>query len=324
MSWWHINYRGGIHLPNISLWLDVRQRRDWAFVSHAHSDHVAAHRHAMLSEATLRFMEQRKCRPAKATVLPFRETHRHEGIDFTLFPSGHMVGSAQLLAESQGQRLLYSGDFKLHQNDAAAAIEIPTADVLIMETTFGHQRYKFPPHKQVVAAMSAWCDECLANNITPVLLGYSLGKGQEILAALAAQPYEFFLHPAIYEMTVIAEEMGAVFPRYQRWEAGMGAGGVVLCPPHLIRKLRGDMPPFRSAIVSGWALDPSARYRFGTDKAFCLSDHADYEELLDYVAQVNPQFIYTVHGQASNFANELRRRGYQASALDEDDQLALF
>lgn len=324
MSWWHINYHGGINLPNIGLWLDVRQRRDWAFVSHAHSDHVAAHGHAMLSEATMRFMQQRKCRPKTATILPFFDKYRHAGIDFTLYPSGHMLGSAQLLAESDGHRLLYSGDFKLQQNESAAAIKVPNADVLIMETTFGDQRYIFPPREQVVSAMCDWCDNCLADDIIPVLLGYSLGKGQEILAALSSRQYNFMLHPAIYEMTVIAEEMGVVFPRYQRWEAGMGTGGVLICPPHLLGKIRAQLPRFRSAIVSGWAFQPSARYRFGADTAFCLSDHADYYELLEYVSRVNPQFVYTVHGFASNFANELRRRGYQASALDEDDQLALF
>jgi Cft2 family RNA processing exonuclease len=84
------------------------------------------------------------------------------------------------------------------------------------------------------------------------------------------------------------------------------------------------LPPCRTAIVSGWALDPSARFRYGADASFCLSDHADYQDLLAYVAQVQPECVYTVHGYATEFAAELRRLGYRAHALDEPDQLELF
>ena len=324
MNWLQIHYPGAIHLNSIDLWLDARSRRDWAFISHAHSDHIAAHQEAILSEGTYRFLLQRKNKPRIATCLPFREPRTMRGVEFTIYPAGHISGSAQLLIEVEGQRLLYSGDFKLESNDAAESIEIPRADVLIMETTFGHPRYVFPSRTQVVAEMITWCDACLAEGFTPMLLGYSLGKGQEILAALAGQNYQFQLQKSLYEMTCIAEELGMVFPHYGCWEPGMGEGCVVICPPHLCKSLRAQLPRSRTAIVSGWASHPSSRYRFGTDAAFCLSDHADYEDLLEYVRRVNPQFVYTVHGQASPFANELRRRGYQASALDQDDQLALF
>lgn len=324
MFWTPVRYQGAAHLTTIDLWLDPRARREWAFISHAHSDHIARHDTVIVSSPTYHFIRQRKVCPLQADVLPFGEQRRIRGVDFTLFPAGHILGSAQLLAEINGQRLLFSGDFKLRPNKAAETIEVPHADVLIMETTFGHPRYSFPPSDGVVEAMAAWCDACLAEGVTPVLLGYSLGKGQEILAVLAERGYRFLLHNTLYETTRLAEDLGVAFPPFERWSPGMGAGAVVVCPPHLRKWLTPKLPPCRTAIVSGWAFDPAAKYRYGTDTAFCLSDHADYADLLTYVERVQPTQVYTVHGYASEFAGELRRRGYAASALDEPDQLELF
>jgi len=325
MFWTQVRYRKAVYLSTIDLWLDPRARQEWAFVSHAHSDHIAAHEEAILTAATARFMELRKVTPREVTVLPYGEPYALRGVEFTLWPSGHMLGGAQLTVAVDGRRLLYSGDFKLKPNLAADPIVIPHADVLIMETTFGHHRYAFPPEEGVIAQMAAWCDGCLHDGAMPVLLGYSLGKAQEILAALAGRGYRFLLHDSVYQATRIAESLGVTFPSYERWTPGTGAGCVLICPPHLRRWTVDKIPgPSRTAIVSGWAFDPSTRYRYGTDAAFCLSDHADYQDLLAYVEQVQPERIFTVHGFASEFATELRRRGYDANALDEPDQLALF
>ena len=324
MFWTQIRYQGGVVLSTINLWLEPARAAEWAFISHAHSDHIASHEEVVLSEGTLAFLRHRHRSPRKALTLPFGETRLIRGVDITLFPAGHILGSAQLLASVQGERVLYSGDFKLGANSAAEEIVIPRAEVLVMETTYGHRRYAFPAAREVVAEMAAWCDACLRDGLTPVLLGYSLGKGQEILTALAAFGYRFLLHDALYQTTRIAEDLGVAFPPFERWSPGLGEGCVVLCPPHLRKWLTAKLPPHRTAIVSGWAFDAGARFRFGTDNAFCLSDHADYQDLLSYVAQVSPQQVFTVHGFAAEFAAELRRAGYDAHALDQPDQLELF
>jgi Cft2 family RNA processing exonuclease len=323
--WTTIRYcHDAVHLTTIDLWLDSQRARDWGFISHAHSDHIAAHKEAILSSPTARFLRVRRAAPLDATILPFGEARMLHGLSTTLYPSGHILGSAQLLLEHQGERLLYSGDFKLTTGMAAEPIAIPTADVLIMETTFGHPRYAFPEPAGVVADMIRWCRECLAKGVTPVLLGYSLGKGQEVLAALAGQDFDILLHPALYEMTRIAEECGVRFPPFRCWERGQGAGCVVLAAPHLSGWIRQHLPPSKFGVVTGWVTDPQAIYRYNANIGFPLSDHADYADLLAYVERVHPRQIYTVHGYAAEFAGELRRRGYAATALSEEDQLELF
>ncbi len=325
MCWTPVRYHRAVHLTTIDLWLDPRERREWAVVSHAHRDHIAAHEEAILTEATRRFMALRHVLPRAVHVLPYGEPRVLRGVEFTLWPSGHLLGGAQVTVAVNGQRVLYSGDFKLKPNAAADAIVVPRAETLIMETTFGTPRYAFPPAAEVIAAMRAWCAACLQDGVLPVLLGYAVGKGQEILAALAGTGWRLLLHDAVYAASRLAEELGVAFPPFSRWTPGTGADAVLICPPHLRKWLPGKLSvPYRTAIVSGWALDPSTRYRFGADAAFCLSDHADYADLLAYVEQVHPQRVFTVHGFASEFANALRRRGYDATALDAPDQLALF
>ncbi len=309
MFWTNISYRGGVLLSTIDLWLDPHGRREWAFISHAHSDHIAAHDEVVLSDGTYHFLRHRKLTPRKALILPFGETRSIRGVELTLYPAGHILGSAQLLAAIDGQRVLYSGDFKLGANKAAEEIAVPHAEVLVMETTYGHRRYAFPAAHAVVAEMVAWCDGCLTDGFTPMLLGYALGKGQEILLALAEHGYTFLLHDTLYQTTRIAENLGVVFPPFARWTPGLGEGAVVLCPPHLRKWLSAKLPPHRTAIVSGWACDAGTRYRYGADAAFCLSDHADYDELMQYVALVQPERIFTVHGFAADFAADLRRAG---------------
>jgi Cft2 family RNA processing exonuclease len=142
--------RGSIRLPQIDWWLDAHFPAPRSFVSHAHFDHLAAHRTVLLSETTARLMRARM--PGKRTeiALPFGTPWTDGEATFTLVPAGHILGSAQALVESAQGRLLYTGDFKLRQGLSAEPCETPRADVLIMETTYGRPQYRFPPSAQVL------------------------------------------------------------------------------------------------------------------------------------------------------------------------------
>src|SRR4029077_5168420 len=111
--------------------------KDFAFVSHAHSDHIARHHEIIVSERTARFMRARLPGKRREHVLPFGETHCLHGMDITLLPAGHVFGSAQLLLSSGNETLLYTGDFKLRPGKSAEPLQWRQADTLIMETTFG-------------------------------------------------------------------------------------------------------------------------------------------------------------------------------------------
>ena len=318
-----------LHLPELGLWLDPQEPRTGkVFVSHAHSDHIALHREVILSAPTARLMRERLGDGGREHVLEFgqpQEFHEHgTAFELTLLPAGHIFGSAMGLIRASGGSLLYTGDFKLRPGLSAERCQPQPADVLIMETTYGRPQYVFPPADLVMKGVVRFCREALDNGETPVLLGYSLGKSQELLCHLGDAGLPLMLHGAVFKLTRIYEQFGQCFPKYERYVAGKALGSVLLCPPNVVNSaMLRNLGKVRSAILTGWAVDPNCRYRYQCDSAFPLSDHADFPELIQLVKLVQPKKVYTLHGFAADFAQTLRELGYDAQALSENEQLAL-
>jgi DNA ligase-1 len=324
---WQVEFRNGLWLPQIGWWLDARYPVERSFVSHAHFDHIAAHNEILCSPGTGRLMRARLPQERTERLLAFGATEVLTGdTEVTLYPAGHIYGSAQsLLRHPEWGRLLYTGDFKLRPGQSAEACETPQTDLLIMETTFGRPQYVFPPTAATLAAIANFCHEAIDQGEVPVLFGYSLGKSQELLSGLAAARLPVMLHPQTLRLTHVYEEMGIAFPPFRPFSAADVKGHVVICPPQspasaFLRKIF----PRRTAVITGWAIDPGARYRYQCDAAFPLSDHADYPDLLRFVDLVRPQRVLTLHGFATEFARTLRERGIEAWAIGEDNQLDLW
>src|SRR6266481_9165729 len=319
-----VRYDHGVYLPVYDLWLDPREAKRFAFISHAHGDHISPHEEIILSERTARLLQARMPGTRIEHVLPFGEQRRVHDADVTLLPAGHIFGSAQLFLSSGNETLLYTGDFKLRHGKSAEAAEWREADTLIMETTFGLPRYQFPRTEQVIEQIVAFCRETIEDGAVPVLLGYSLGKAQEVLCSLDGAGLTPMLHGSVYQMTRIYEQFGQSFCEYVCYNRNDVAGRVLICPPSashspMIQKI----PRKRVAMISGWAVDPNAVYRYQVDAAFALSDHADYNDLIRYVDLVQPKRVFTLHGFASEFARDLRERGIEAWALSEENQMDL-
>ena len=320
-----VRYERGVYLPEADLWLDPWDAKRFAFVSHAHSDHIAPHDEIIVSERTARLMQARMPGKRNEHVLPFGERRRVHDVDVTLLPAGHIFGSAQFFLQSESGSLLYTGDFKLRHGKSAEAAEWRQAETLIMETTYGLPRYRLPPTEQVVDQIVAFCRRIARRTgAVPVLLGYSLGKAQEILCALDGAGLTPMLHGSVFQMTRIYEQFGQTFCKYVRYNANDVAGKVLICPPSANRsRMLEKIQRKRVAMISGWAVDPNAVYRYQVDAAFPLSDHADYTDLLRYVELVQPQRVLTLHGFAAEFARDLRDRGVEAWALSRENQLEL-
>ncbi len=320
-----VRYHRGVELPEQRLWLDPWDPKPLAFVSHAHSDHVGKHPEIITSAATARLMQERLPGDRIEHVLEFEVPSRVREMDITLFPAGHIFGSAQFYLETENGSLLYTGDFKLRPGLSAEPAGWRHAETLIMETTYGLPKYRLPPTDQVIAAMVAFCEEALEDGAVPVLLGYSLGKAQEILCALTRAGLTPMLHGAVFRMTEIYRKLKPDFPcDFIRYDPREVAGKVLICPPSANRTpMLTKIKNRRVAMMTGWALDPGAKYRYQCDAAFPLSDHADYPDLIRYVELVQPRRVLTLHGFASAFARDLRERGFEAWALSQENQLEL-
>ncbi len=322
---WEINFKHGIHLPQIGWSLDATRRAERSFVSHAHSDHMARHAEVLCTRATARLMRARL--PSKQRtehILPFGHTEQLTAdCTVTLHPAGHIYGSAQILLDhAEHGTLLYTGDFKLLPSHAAETCASPRADTLIMETTFGLPRYVFPPAAEIVANLLTFCRDTLAAGATPVLLCYSLGKSQEVLRALAASGLPIMLQSETHRLTRICAQLGLDFPPYVEFDPATHAGHVVICPPHSPGLLK-RVPAPRTASVTGWALDHRSFHGSRHAAAFPLSDHADFPSLLRFVELVQPKRVLTLHGFAKEFAKTLRDRGIAATPIGEPLQCEL-
>src|SRR5574338_542358 len=290
-------HRGELRVTGSALHLDATRRVECAFVSHAHGDHIGRHDRTIATAATLALMRHRlgegKRRRTEHLPASFRAPFGLGELTLELFAAGHVLGSAQVRVARDGVAVGYSGDLCTEPNHAAERAEVMGCDVLVIESTFGHPRYVFPPKEETLAAVRRFVDDARSDGLTPVLLGYALGKAQEILKHLADLGYPCRAHPTVHAVNRVYEEHGVTFPGVRALgPEGPEAGEVVVCPPHLAwsAAMRG-VRRRRTAILTGWAVD-GARFFRGVDAAFPLSDHADFPSLVRYVRETGASRVF--------------------------------
>jgi len=310
----------GVALPAHRIWLDPLVVRNFAFISHAHTDHARRHKEALLTPQTLELIPESR-RPRGWRMLGFGETLRRDQASLTLHPAGHMLGSAQLYCEYDGAALLYTGDIKLRQTQGRVT-HVPKADVLVMESTYGRPHFRFGDPDSVVESIARWCRLALDSRVTPVLLCHALGKTEEVMLALAPYGFEFALESRCVPCARAYEQAGSRLPEWIELDGESVRGRVVIAPPAGKDEVR-RLGRYRTALVSGWAKDAEFARLFGADTTFDLSDHCDFDELFELVEKTGADQVYTVHGYTDDFARHLRRKGIKAWALEAPEQLAL-
>jgi Cft2 family RNA processing exonuclease len=317
------HFDGGLKLTKARLAVDFRRRQPRAFISHAHTDHMARHEFALCTPHTSRLYQFRFGR-RDVRELPYRQSVEWGGLRLTTFPAGHCLGSAMLLAEDGQTSLLYTGDFKLAASLTAEPAELPRADILVIESTFGHPRYRRLCRDSLVNQLLEVVRQALRQGATPVIQAYILGKGQEVTRILTSHGIPVLQHRLLYEVSQVYEACGVDLGQYALYPGRPLEGHAVVVPPRMHRPA--DLPGLKRVVkiaVTGWAQDEGARWRLGVDHAIPLSDHASFDELLEAVARVSPQEIYCTHGP-SGFAERLRERGLNAHPLAGNTQLRLF
>ena len=331
-----LEWDADLKLCGTELYLDSRRGRAHCVVTHAHTDHLPCgecHGRAIATAETAALAEHR--------VGMQGVTELDYGVDFAfcpetrlrLVPAGHVLGSAMVHVTRPEGSLLYTGDFKLRPSLTVPSAEPVRADVLVMESTYGLPVFRFPPWRKTAEELVDRVTAAMRQGRQPIVMGYSLGKAQEIVKILTDAGLPVTCHGAPWAMNRIYERLGVPLGEYRRYRyedfhgpqaLELSERGVLVAPPHVARSgfvTRFDNP--LRIVMTGWGLLKHSQYRYGVDHALPLSDHADFDELLELIDRVRPRKIFTHHGYPE-FVDTLRARGHDASLARPAAQLSLF
>lgn len=314
------HYEDGLMLTRARLAIDFCRRQPRAFISHAHSDHIARHEYALCTPAT-GALYQHRLGKRPVHELPYRQPTEWAGLRLTTYPAGHCLGSAMLLAEDGDESLLYTGDFKLGPSATAEAAELPHADILVIESTYGQPLYRLPPREQAIEQLLKVVDEAFAADAVPVIFAYSLGKSQEVTKILTDAGVPVVQHREVFAVSQVYETCGVSLGNISLLDGPVPPGAALVLPPRT--RLPDSVKRAVTIAPTGWAIAPWAKSRNAVDHAIPLSDHADYDELFEAVRRVDAKRIYTTHGPAK-FVDRLRDAGFNAFPLGKPRQEWLF
>ena len=313
----------GLFCPPGRFHIDPTRPVERALITHAHSDHARpGHAAVAATPETLDLMRLRYGEGFAATTqaVGYGERIAIEGIGVTFWPAGHILGSAQILLEAGGLRLLATGDYKTVADPTCAPFEPLACDVLITEATFALPVFRHGEGSveigKVLRSLALFPDR------THLIGVYALGKAQRLIALLRLAGYDspIYLHGALEAFTryyaTHGLDPGAVKIVREAPRAAL-AGAIVLCPPAALHDVwaRRFGDPVRS-LASGWMrLRARARQR-GVELPLVISDHADWEELTATIGASGAGEIWVTHGREEALVHWSVARGLKAQALN--------
>lgn len=311
----------GIYLPDLKLSLDnSHPDAEWVFVSHAHADHLPRDRRSrvLATRTTHRFMKLRGFK-GECRELAFGERLSFGSFDITLYPAGHILGSAMILVESDAGRLLYTGDTKTPASPTSEGFDLPEeVDELIIEATFGLPIYKWKPVAEIQSQMQRFALQSLEDGETPIFLGYNLGKAQEILHLLAPLGLPMQIHGGGFPFCEVYQEEGFDLGNVTAYDRASCEGSILVAPSSALGSgFASNVSRTKVALCSGWAGTEARRTQMNLDAGFALSDHLDFFELLEVCGKLAPKQIYITHTPNPAVVQHfLEKEGLKASFLD--------
>jgi putative mRNA 3-end processing factor len=321
----------GIYVAPADCWIDPARPVNLALVTHGHADHArGGHGRTVATPATLAIMEVRYNVNAGATPVPYGDTiELAGGVSATWLPAGHVLGSAQILLEHAGERVIVTGDFKRRADPTCPPFQPTPCDILITEATFGLPVFRHPPVEEEIARLLA---ARAANPDRCVLVGaYALGKAQRLIAELRLAGYAepIYLHGAMERMCGLYQafgiDLGELRPVAGLPKAAL-AGQIIVCPPSALNdRWSRRLPDPITAMASGWMRVRQRARQRNVELPLIISDHADWDELTDTIREVNPAETWITHGREEALLRwcELNQRRARALAMvgyeDEDD-----
>jgi putative mRNA 3-end processing factor len=310
--------------------IDPVRSVDRAVITHGHGDHARPGHGAVLATApTLAIMETRFGPQSRTQAIDYGTPLIVGDVRLWLEPAGHVLGSAQVVMEYGGTRVIVSGDYKRRRDPTTTPFVVTPCDVFVTEATFALPVFCHPDDsgeiEKLLESLRLFPDR------THLVGAYALGKAQRIIMLLreAGHSAPIFLHGALIALCDLYRrfgiDLGRLTPAAGQPPAAL-KGQIVLCPPGALAdrwSRRMDEPVL--AMASGWMRIRQRAKQRGIELPLVISDHADWGELMQTIEDIRPGEVWVTHGREEALIHALEAKGVPAKALslvgyeDEND-----
>jgi putative mRNA 3-end processing factor len=293
-----------------------------ALITHGHSDHArAGHGEVLATRETLAIMAIR-CGAnfaGRTQAIRYGESIRLGSVTSSFRPAGHILGSAQILIEAGGTRIVVSGDYKREKDPTCLSFEPIACDTFITEATFGLPVFRHGDAGREIAKLLA--SRQLFPERTHLVGAYALGKAQRLIALLRAAAYDrpIFIHGALEKLTEFYKGEGAELGEIRK-TAGLNAaqlaGELVLCPPSALQEVWArKFPDPLLVFASGWMRVRARARQRGVELPLIISDHADWDGLCATILETGCSELLVTHGEGDALIHFARGHGIAAESL---------
>ena len=322
----------GLYCPPGDFYIDPVRPVPRAVITHGHGDHArAGHGAVTATRETLAIMAVRYGEDFAGAVTPlaYGERTSRDGVEISLVPAGHVLGSAQIVVRWKGLTVVVSGDYKRRRDPTCAPFEAVACDVFITEATFGLPVFRHPPDGEEIAKLIGSLEQFPERS--HLVGAYTLGKAQRVIALLREAGWDrpIAIHGALLRINELYARFGIELGAMTAATTEDGpdfAGEIIVAPPAAMtdRWARRFADPV-TAFASGWMRIRARARQRGVELPLIISDHADWDELTATIAELHPGEVWITHGREEALARWCALNGFAAKALalvgyeDEED-----
>ncbi len=315
----------GLYCAQGDFYVDPWRPVDRAIITHAHADHARwGSKKYLAANTSAGVLRIRMGEKANLEFQPLRKPLTLNGVQVTFYPAGHILGSAQVCIEQKGQRLVVSGDYKRQADSTCLPFEPVKCHTFITESTFGLPIYRWPSSESVFSGINDWWRNNQAAGKASLLLAYSLGKAQRLLAGIDATIGPIYTHGAVEKLNAGYRAAGVAIPdtayvgdldpKETDWSRSL----IVAPPAAAGTTWARRFGKLSTAMASGWMQIRGTRRRRAMDRGFILSDHVDWHELMQTIRETEAENVWVTHGYSDVVVRHLQEQGLNAKTVETE------
>ena len=310
----------GLYCSQGGFYIDPWKPVDKAVITHAHSDHARFGSNYYLCHHFTKPILQLRLGSNNYESIGWHEPVFLNGVKISLHPAGHIIGSSQIRVEYNGEVWVVSGDYKTEDDGISGEFEPVKCNTFITESTFGLPIYKWKPQQEIYTDIQNWILKNQAEKKASVLIAYSLGKAQRVIEAASKVSSNIYVHGAIWNTQEVLLANGFKQPTVKKITPETTKEDlkncVVIAPPSADgSSWMKRFNPYETAVCSGWMQVRGNARRRNVDAGFALSDHADWNSLLQAIKATEAQKVYVTHGFQAVLSRYLNEQGIESGEV---------